>query len=47
MAAVVLGASGIALLALGSSAHRALDWVWPPVLLARAVWMTVHIHRDR
>ena len=30
--AVVLGAGGIALLALGSSAHPAVDWVWPPVL---------------
>ena len=44
--ALVLGASGTALLALGSSAHPALDWVWPPVLLALAVWMAVHIHRD-
>ena len=44
--AVVLGASGIILLALGSSAHPAVDWVWPLVLLALALWMAVHIHRD-
>ncbi len=31
--AVVLGAGGITLLALGSFAHPAVDWVWPPVLV--------------
>ncbi|WP_392545270.1 alpha/beta hydrolase [Oryzobacter telluris] len=44
--AAVLGASGIALLALGASAHPAVDWVWPLVVLGLAVWMTVHIRRD-
>jgi pimeloyl-ACP methyl ester carboxylesterase len=44
--AVVLGASGVALLAIGESAHPAVDWVWPPALLALAVWMGVHIRRD-
>ena len=44
--AVVLGGSGIALLALGSSAHPAIDWVWPPVLLGLALWMAVHVRRD-
>jgi pimeloyl-ACP methyl ester carboxylesterase len=44
--AAVLGSSGILLLALGSSAHPAVDWLWPPVLLALALWMAVHAHRD-
>ena len=44
--AMVLGGSGIALLALGSSARPAIDWVWPPVLLGLAVWMAVHVRRD-
>ena len=44
--AVVLGAGGITLLALGSSAHPAVDWVWPPVLVALALWLAVQIRRD-
>ena len=43
--ALVLGASGITLLALGTAAHPAVDWIWPPVLLALAVWMGVRVHR--
>ncbi len=23
-----------------------LDWVWPPVLLAMAIWMVVRAHRQ-
>ena len=44
--ALVLGASGITLLAFGTSAHPAVDWIWPPVLLALAVWMGVRVRRD-
>ena len=44
--AVVLGASGITLMAFGSSTHPAVDWVWPPVLLGLSLWMAVHVHRD-
>ncbi len=44
--AVVLGGSGISLLLLGSSAHPAVDWVWPPVLLGLALWMGARIRRD-
>jgi pimeloyl-ACP methyl ester carboxylesterase len=43
--AVLLGVGGIALLALGSSAHPAIDWVWPPVMFALALWMAMRIHR--
>ena len=44
--AAALGAGGITLMALGDSATPAVDWIWPPVLLALALWMAVHIHRD-
>ncbi len=44
--AVVLGASGFALLALGSAAHPVIDWVWPLVLFGLAVWMVVRVRRD-
>ncbi len=43
--ALVLGASGITLLVLGTSARPAVDWIWPPVLLALALWMGVRVHR--
>ena len=44
--AVLLGVGGAALLALGSSAHPTIDWVWPPVMIALVLWMAVRIHRD-
>ncbi len=44
--AVLLGAGGIALLALGSSAHPVVDWVWPPVLIGLALWMAARVRRD-
>jgi pimeloyl-ACP methyl ester carboxylesterase len=44
--AVVLGAGGITLLALGSSAHPLVDWVWPPVLFGLALWMGVRVRGD-
>lgn len=43
--AVFMAASGALLLALGPSAHPAVDWVWPPALLALAVWMVVQARR--
>ncbi|MFC8798584.1 alpha/beta fold hydrolase [Promicromonospora sp. NPDC057138] len=42
--ALFLGAGGLLLLTLGSSA--VLDWVWPPTLLALVIWMAVRVHRD-
>jgi pimeloyl-ACP methyl ester carboxylesterase len=42
--ALFLGAGGLLLLTLGSSA--VLNWVWPPTLLALVIWMAVHVHRD-
>src|SRR6476659_5806720 len=43
--AVFMGVSGLLLVASGSGVVDALRWVWPPALLALAVWMTVQAHR--
>ena len=43
--ALFMGLGGLLLVTFGSSVHRWLDWVWPPALLALAIWMTVHVHR--
>jgi pimeloyl-ACP methyl ester carboxylesterase len=43
--AVFMGVSGLLLVAFGSGVADALHWVWPPALLALAVWMTVQAHR--
>jgi pimeloyl-ACP methyl ester carboxylesterase len=39
--AVVMGVSGLLLLAFGSSVREVLNWLWPPVVLAMAIWMVV------
>ena len=44
--ALFMGLGGLLLLGFGSSAHRVLDWVWPPTLLALAIWMLVRAHRQ-
>ena len=46
--AASLGASGAALIVLdpGSQTLDTLGWVWPPLLLALVVWMTVQIRRQ-
>jgi pimeloyl-ACP methyl ester carboxylesterase len=44
--ALFMGLAGLLLLAWGSSAHRVLDWVWPPALLALVIWMLVRAHRQ-
>jgi pimeloyl-ACP methyl ester carboxylesterase len=43
--ALVMGVGGLLLLGWGSSAQRVLNWVWPPVMLAVAIWMIVGVHR--
>ena len=37
--AVFMGVSGLLLVAFGSGVNDALRWVWPPALLALAIWM--------
>ena len=44
--AVFMGVSGLLLLGFGSSVHRVLSWVWPPVLLVLVVWMIVRSRRE-
>jgi pimeloyl-ACP methyl ester carboxylesterase len=44
--AVVMGLGGLLLLGFGSPVDRVLDWVWPPVMLALAVWMFVGVGRQ-
>ena len=44
--AVFMGVSGLLLVVFGSGVNDALNWVWPPALLALAVWMTLQAHRQ-
>jgi len=44
--ALFMGLGGLLLLAFGSSVHEVLSWVWPPALLALAIWMIVRAHRQ-
>jgi pimeloyl-ACP methyl ester carboxylesterase len=46
-AAAFFAVSGVLLLTLGAPAHRVLDWVWPPALLAIGVWMFAAVRRQR
>src|SRR6185295_17538890 len=41
--AVFMGVSGLLLVAFGSGVNDALRWVWPPALLALAVWMAAQV----
>src|SRR5262245_63138089 len=43
--AVLMGVGGFLLLVLGPAARQVLDWVWPPAMLALAVWMTWRARR--
>ena len=44
--ALFMGLGGLLLVAFGSSVHEVLQWVWPPVLLALAIWMIIRVHRQ-
>ena len=41
--ALAMGLGGLALIGSGSSV---INWAWPPVMLAVAVWMIVRVHRQ-
>jgi pimeloyl-ACP methyl ester carboxylesterase len=43
--AVFFGLSGLLLVVFGNGINDALHWVWPPAVLALAVWMIVQAHR--
>lgn len=44
--AMFMGVGGLLLVAFGSGADDVLKWVWPPALLALAIWMAVRVHRQ-
>jgi pimeloyl-ACP methyl ester carboxylesterase len=44
--ALFMGLGGLLLVGFGSPVHQVLNWVWPPAMLALAVWMIVRAHRQ-
>ena len=44
--ALFMGVGGLLLIVFGSPVHSVLDWVWPPALLALAIWMFLRVRRD-
>src|SRR5215218_750993 len=44
--ALFMGVGGLLLVGFGSPVHRVLNWVWPPAMLALAIWMLVGVHRQ-
>jgi pimeloyl-ACP methyl ester carboxylesterase len=44
--ALLMGLGGLLLVGFGSPLHQALNWVWPPAMLALAIWMIVRVHRQ-
>ena len=44
--ALVMGLGGLLLIGFGSPVFRVLNWVWPPVMLAVAIWMFVRVRRQ-
>jgi pimeloyl-ACP methyl ester carboxylesterase len=44
--ALFMGVGGLLLVGFGSSVHQVLNWVWPPAMLALAIWMLVRVHRQ-
>jgi pimeloyl-ACP methyl ester carboxylesterase len=43
---LLMGLGGLLLIAFGSSVREVLTWVWPPAMLALAIWMIVRAHRQ-
>ena len=44
--ALLMGLGGLVLLVFGSSVQAVLNWVWPPVMLALAIWVIVRVHQQ-
>jgi pimeloyl-ACP methyl ester carboxylesterase len=44
--ALLMGVGGLLLVGFGSSVREVLNWVWPPTMLALAIWMIVRAHRQ-
>ena len=44
--AVFMGVGGLLLIGFGSSVREVFNWVWPPAVLALAIWMMVRARRQ-
>ncbi|HEX5879788.1 MAG TPA: alpha/beta hydrolase [Actinomycetota bacterium] len=44
--ALFMGGGGLLLVGVGSPVDQVLKWVWPPAMLALAIWMLVRVHRQ-
>lgn len=44
--ALVMGAGGLLLVGFGSPVYGVVKWVWPPAMLALAIWMILRAHRQ-
>jgi pimeloyl-ACP methyl ester carboxylesterase len=44
--ALFMGGGGLLLVSFGAPVDQVLNWVWPPAMLALAVWMLVCVHRQ-
>jgi pimeloyl-ACP methyl ester carboxylesterase len=44
--ALFMGVGGLLLVGFGAPVDQVLNWVWPPAMLALAVWMLVCVHRQ-
>ena len=44
--ALFMGGGGLLLVGVGSPVDQVLKWVWPPAMLALAIWMLVCVHRQ-
>jgi pimeloyl-ACP methyl ester carboxylesterase len=43
--ALLMGLGGLLLVVFGSSVGQVLNWVWPPIMLAAAIWMIIQVRR--
>jgi pimeloyl-ACP methyl ester carboxylesterase len=44
--ALFMGLGGLLLVALGESVQAVLNWLWPPFMLALAIWMIIRVRRQ-
>jgi pimeloyl-ACP methyl ester carboxylesterase len=44
--ALLMGLGGLLLVGFGSPVDQVLNWVWPPAMLALALWMLTRVHRQ-
>jgi pimeloyl-ACP methyl ester carboxylesterase len=43
---LLMGLGGLLMVGFGASVHEVLTWVWPPAMLALAIWMIVRARRQ-